>query len=315
MDEDGLLARIVPRLPRGRDTLLGPGDDAAVVAAPDGRVVVSTDVLVDGQHFRRRWSSGRDVGFRAAMQNLADIAAMGARPTALVVALAVPDDVEPEWLEDLADGLAEACGDVGVVGGDLSAGTELSVAVTVLGDLAGRAPVRRDGARPGDVLAHAGVRGRSAAGHAVLEAGLDGFAELVDDYRRPRPPLAAGIAAAVAGATAMLDVSDGLLRDALRIAQAGGVALDLDEPATAFAEDLEVLAPAARALGADPERWVLAGGEDHGLLATFPPGVALPAPFRAVGRVLAGEPGVTVAGRTPRGPLGWDHFAGRAPRR
>lgn len=315
MDEDGLLARIVPRLPRGRDTLLGPGDDAAVVAAPDGRVVVSTDVLVDGQHFRRRWSSGRDVGFRAAMQNLADIAAMGARPTALVVALAVPDGVEPEWLEDLADGLAEACGDVGVVGGDLSAGTELSVAVTVLGDLAGRAPVRRDGARPGDVLAHAGVRGRSAAGHAVLEAGLDGFAELVDDYRRPRPPLAAGIEAAIAGATAMLDVSDGLLRDALRIAQAGGVALDLDEPVTAFAEDLEVLAPAARALGADPERWVLAGGEDHGLLATFPPGVALPAPFRAVGRVLAGEPGVTVAGRTPRGPLGWDHFAGRAPRR
>ena len=315
MDEDGLLARIVPRLPRGRDTLLGPGDDAAVVAASDGRVVVSTDVLVDGQHFRRGWSSGRDVGFRAAMQNLADIAAMGARPTALVVALAVPDDVGPQWLEDLADGLAEACGDVGVVGGDLSAGTELSVAVTVLGDLAGREPVRRDGARPGDVLAHAGVRGRSAAGHAVLVAGLDGYGGLVDAYRRPRPPLAAGIEAGSAGATAMLDVSDGLLRDALRIAVASGVALDLDDPATAFAEDLQVLAPAARALGVDPARWVLAGGEDHGLLATFPPGAALPAGFRAVGRVLAGEPGVTVAGEAPRGPLGWDHFTDRGPGR
>ena len=315
MDEDGLLARIVPRLPRGSDTLLGPGDDAAVVAAADGRVVVSTDVLVDGQHFRRRWSSGRDVGFRAAMQNLADIAAMGARPTALVIALAVPDDVAPEWLEDLADGLAEACGDVGVVGGDLSAGTELSVAVTVLGDLAGREPVRRSGARPGDVLAHAGVRGRSVAGHAVLEAGLDGFDDLADAYRRPRPPLAAGIAAGIAGATAMLDVSDGLLRDALRIAVASGVALDLDEPATVFAEDLEVLAPAARALGVDPERWVLAGGEDHGLLATFPPGAALPLPFRTVGRVIADGSGVTVAGQVPRGPLGWDHFADRVPRR
>ncbi len=185
----------------------------------------------------------------------------------------------------------------------------------MLGDLAGREPVRRDGARPGDVLAHAGVRGRSAAGHAVLAAGLDGYDGLVDAYRRPRPPLAAGIEAGIAGATAMLDVSDGLLRDALRIAVASGVALDLDEPATAFAEDLEVLAPAARALGVDPERWVLAGGEDHGLLATFPPGVALPAPFRAVGRVLAGEPGVTVAGEAPRGPLGWDHFADRAPGR
>lgn len=309
MDEDGLLARIVPRLPRGRDTLLGPGDDAAVVAAPDGRVVVSTDVLVDGRHFRRRWSSGRDVGFRAAMQNLADIAAMGARPTALVVALTCPDDVEPEWLADLADGLAEACGDVGVVGGDLSAGTELSVAVTVLGDLAGRDPVRRDGAGVGDVVAHAGVRGRSAAGHAVLDAGRDGFDDLADAYRRPRPPLEAGIDAALAGATAMLDVSDGLLRDALRIATASGVRLDLDAPAEAFAEDLAVLRPAAQALGADAATWVLTGGEDHGLLATFPPGTALPTPFRAVGRVVPGAPGVTVAGEVPRGSLGWDHFA------
>lgn len=311
MDEDGLLARIVPRLPRGRDTLLGPGDDAAVVAAPDGRVVVSTDVLVDGHHFRRGWSSGRDVGFRAAMQNLADVAAMGARPTALVVALACPDDVTPDWLADLADGLAEACGDVGVVGGDLSAGGELSVAVTVLGDLEGRDPVRRDGARPGDVVAHAGVRGRSAAGHAVLEAGLDGFAGLVDAYRRPRPPLAAGIEAALAGATAMLDVSDGLLRDALRLAVASGVVMDLAAPADVFADDLATLAPAARALGVDPVTWVLTGGEDHGLLATFPPDVALPAAFRPVGRVLAGDPAVTVVGEPPRGPLGWDHFAGR----
>lgn len=314
MDEDGLLARIVPRLPRGSDTLLGPGDDAAVVAAADGRVVVSTDVLVDGQHFRRRWSSGRDVGFRAAMQNLADIAAMGARPTALVIALAVPDDIAPEWLEDLADGLAEACGDVGVVGGDLSAGTELSVAVTVLGDLAGREPVRRSGARPGDVLAHAGVRGRSAAGHAVLEAGLDGFDDLADAYRRPLPPLAAGVDAALAGATAMLDVSDGLLRDALRIATASGVRVDLDAPAEVFADDLAALAAAARALGVDPAMWVLAGGEDHGLLAAFPPSTPLPAPFRAVGRVIAGEPAVTVAGEAPRGPLGWDHFARRSDR-
>ncbi|MDO8108171.1 thiamine-phosphate kinase [Isoptericola sp. b441] len=311
MDEDGLLALIVPRLPRGRDTVLGPGDDAAIVAAPDGRVVVSTDVLVEGRHFRRRWSSGADVGYRAAMQNLADVAAMGARPTALVVALTCPADVAPEWLADLADGMAQACGEVGVVGGDLSTGTELSVAVTVLGDLAGRPPVLRSGAQVGDVVAHAGVRGRSAAGHALLDAGLDGFDELVAAYRRPVAPLGAGIAASRAGATAMLDVSDGLLRDALRIARASGVVLDLDPPTAAFADDLAVLAPAAEALAADAETWVLAGGEDHGLLATFPPHTELPAPFRAVGRVVAGEPGVRVAGAAPRGPLGWDHFAGR----
>ncbi|MCV2393989.1 thiamine-phosphate kinase [Actinotalea sp. M2MS4P-6] len=313
-DEDALLARILPRLPFGRDTLLGPGDDAAIVAAPDGRVVVSTDVLVDGRHFRRSWSSGADVGYRAAVQNLADVAAMGARPTALVVALVCPPDVTPDWLADLAGGLAEACGDVGVVGGDLSAGTELSVAVTVLGDLEGRAPVRRDGARPGDVVAHAGHRGRSVAGLGLLEAGLDagheGFGALVEAYRRPTAPLAAGIAAARAGATAMLDVSDGLLRDAQRLALASGVGLDLAAASEVFGDELAALAPAAVALGVDATTWVLTGGEDHGLLATFPADVALPEPFRRIGRVLDGPAGrLTVAGEEPQGPLGWDHFA------
>ncbi len=324
-DEDDLLARIVPALPFGADTVLGPGDDAAVVAAPDGRVVVTTDVLVEGRHFRREWSCGADVGYRAAVQNLADVAAMGARPTALVVALVVPPDVTPDWLADLAAGFAEACGDVGVVGGDLSAGTELSVAVTALGDLEGRAPVRRDGARPGDVLAHAGTLGRSAAGLAALAAGLagtdggqgaaaesgtDAIADAVRGYLRPHSPLEAGVAAALAGATAMLDVSDGLLRDAQRLARASGVAIDVAEPAEAFAADLVALGPVAEALGTDPAGWVLTGGEDHGLLATFPSGVALPPSFRAVGRVLAGPPGaVTVGGVVPSGPLGWDHFA------
>jgi thiamine-monophosphate kinase len=310
VDEDGLLARIVPRLPRGRDTLLGPGDDAAVVGAPDGRVAVSTDVLVDGRHFRREWSSGLDVGYRAAMQNLADIAAMGARPTALVVALVCPPDVPAAWFEELADGFALACGDVGVVGGDLSSGSQLVVSVTALGDLEGRDPVRRSGAAPGDVVAHAGVRGRSAAGHALLAAGVEGHDALVTAFRRPTPPLAAGIAAARAGATAMLDVSDGLLLDALRLARASGVLVDLDPPELVFAADLASLEPAAHALGARARSWVLTGGEDHGLLATFPGGTALPAPFAAVGRVLAGGPGVTVAGEAPTGALGWDHFAG-----
>lgn len=315
MTEDSLIARIVARLPEGRATLLGPGDDAALVAAPDGRVVVSTDVLVEGRHFRRAWSTGYDVGWRAAVQNLADVAAMGARPTALVVALVLPSDVPATWVEALADGLAAAAGDVGVVGGDLSGGTELAVSVTVLGDLAGRPPVLRSGARAGDVVAHAGVRGRSAAGLAVLEAGLVGYGDLVAAYLRPVCPLEAGPTASEAGATAMMDLSDGLLKDAGRLAAASGVALDLDDPAQAFPGDLAVLADAAGELGVDARTWVLTGGEDHGVLATFPPGAELPAGYDVVGRVLGGPAGrVTVAGADVPGPTGWDHFAGQ-PRR
>src|SRR5690606_36248430 len=153
--------------------LVGPGDDGAVVAAPDRRMVISADVLVEGRHFRRDWSSGEDVGWRAAVQNLADIAAMGGRPTTLTIALVAPADLPVVWVEGLARGMALACDghDVAVVGGDLSSGESVVVAVTVHGDLAGLAPVLRSGARPGDVIAHAGVRGRSAAGLALLTRG------------------------------------------------------------------------------------------------------------------------------------------------
>lgn len=316
LGEDALLALLFPRLPAGSATMLGPGDDAAMVAAPDGRVVVSTDVLVEGRHFRRTWSDGADVGWRAAVQNLADVAAMGAAPTALVVGLVCPADLPVVWVLDLADGMAQACGStIGVVGGDLSGGSEVVVAVTVLGDLDGRAPVRRDGARPGDVVAHAGVRGRSAAGLALLDAGVDParFPELVRAYRRPVAPLAAGVAAGQAEASAMLDLSDGLLRDAGRLARASGVVLELDVPAKAFACDMSVLAAAADHLGASAEAWILAGGEDHGLLATFPPDVILPPEFGVVGVVRAADAttaaGTVLVGGAAPGPLtGWDHF-------
>src|SRR4051812_17244393 len=165
--EFGLIARITGRLPDGPATLLGPGDDAALVAVPDGRVVASTDVLVDGRHFRRDWSTARDIGHRAAAANLADIAAMGAVPTALLVALCTPADLDVSWAEELFDGLAEEAGPIGaaVVGGDISASPTLTIAVTALGDLQGRAPILRSGARPGDVVAVAGRIGYAAAGY------------------------------------------------------------------------------------------------------------------------------------------------------
>ncbi|WP_029289095.1 thiamine-phosphate kinase [Cellulomonas sp. HZM] len=308
IDEEELLARFVPLLPTGSATIVGPGDDTAVVAAPDGRFVVTTDVLVEDRHFRRSWSTGRDVGRRAAVQNLADVAATGARPTSLVVALAVPGDLPVAWVEGLARGFADACRPlgVGVVGGDLSGGPVVVVAVTAHGDLEGRAPVLRSGARPGDVLAHAGARGWSAAGLALLEAGARDVAPaLVDAYLAPTVPVEAGALAALAGATAMLDVSDGLVRDAGRLARASGVVLDLT---STFDEDRAVLDPAARRFGVDADAWLLAGGEDHGLLATFPQAAQLPPGFRVVGSVRAGEPGVLVHGRSWDGPRGWDHF-------
>lgn len=176
LTEEQLLALIVPELPLGSSTLLGPGDDAAIVAAPDGRFVVTTDVLVEDRHFRRAWSSGEDVGRRAAVQNLADVAAMGAVPTSLVVTLAVPGELDVAWVVGLARGLAAVCGPlgVGVVGGDLSGSPLVVVSVAAHGDLQGRPPVLRSGARVGDVVAHAGVLGRSAAGLALVDRAAAG---------------------------------------------------------------------------------------------------------------------------------------------
>ncbi|MEU7619607.1 thiamine-phosphate kinase [Micromonospora rifamycinica] len=304
--EFGLIDRVTARLTYGSSCLLGPGDDAAVVAAPDRRVVASTDVLVEGRHFRRDWSSARDVGHRAAAANLADIAAMGATPTALLVALCLPADLDPAWAEELADGLAAeaALVDAGVVGGDMSASPTLTIAVTALGDLDGRPPVVRSGARPGDVVALAGRTGWAAAGLTVLSRGFRTPRLLVEAYRRPEVPYPAGPEAARLGATAMIDVSDGLLADLGHLAKASDVGVDLRRDAF---EVPRQLADAARALGVDPYTWILTGGDDHALVATFPPAAALPPSWRAVGRVAEGA-GVTVDGDAHDGPAGWDHF-------
>lgn len=310
--ENELLSRMVPLLATGRSTLIGPGDDAAVLRA-QGDVVITSDTLVVGRHFRREWSSGADVGWRAAIANLADVMAMGGRPRALTVALQLPSDTEVAWVQDLAEGLAAAClpYGVGVVGGDLTSAGELAVAVTALGDMEDRDPVLRSGAQPGDVVAVAGVLGRSAAGLAVLMAADNGIRDVpggeafVAAHLRPDPPLLAGIDAARRGASAMLDISDGLAIDAGRIAATSGVGLALDS--ADLAPDVDEVAPAAEALGVDPLDWVMGGGEDHSLLATFAP-ESVPVPFRAIGRVVESG-GLTLDGAPWAGPAGWEHFA------
>lgn len=304
--EFGLIARVTARLEAGPSTLIGPGDDGAVVAASDGRVVVSTDALVEGRHFRRDWSTGVDVGHRAAGANLADIAAMGAVPTALVVALCAPATLDVRWAEDLADGLGAEAAKTGasVVGGDMSSSPTLMLSVTALGDLHGVAPVLRSGARPGDVVAMAGRLGYAAAGYTVLSRGFRTPKVLVEAYRRPEIPYAAGPEAARRGATSMIDISDGLIADLGHVATASRVAIDLDKAAFDVPPQMR---DAAQALGTDPFHWVLGGGEDHALVATFPEGTTLPDGFTPIGRVVDGS-GVTVDGKPHKGPAGWDHF-------
>ena len=311
--EFGLIARVTARLATDAPAvLLGPGDDAAVVAAPDGRVVASTDVLVEGRHFRRDWSTGRDVGHRAAAANLADIAAMGAHPTALLVALCAPPELEVAWAEELSDGLSAEAARTGavIVGGDVSASPTLVIAVTALGDLKDKPPLVRAGARPGDTVAICGRLGYAAAGYTVLSRGFRSPKLLVEAYRRPEVRYEAGPEAIRLGATSMIDVSDGLVADLGHVAEASAVGIDLRKEAFAIPPPMR---DAAAALGVDPYSWILAGGDDHAFVATFPAGTALPDSWTVVGQVLPatlfpGE-GVTVDGRRwTSGSPGWDHF-------
>jgi thiamine-monophosphate kinase len=279
-----------------------------VVNAPDRRVVATTDMLVEGRHFRRDWSGAFDIGAKAAAQNLSDVAAMGASPTALLIGFATPGDLPVVWAEDLVRGIAEECSRAGafVVGGDVSGADSIIIAITALGDLGGREPVTRAGARAGDVLAVAGRLGRSAGGLALLEAGAaaEEFESVVASHRRPRPPYTGGPEAAALGATSMIDISDGLVSDLNHVASASGVQIDIE---SARLPDDPDLRSASAALGADWLRWMLAGGEDHALAATFPPQSRLPARWSVIGAVRPGR-GVTVDSRPAEGLAGWRHF-------
>jgi thiamine-monophosphate kinase len=296
----------------GSDVLVGPGDDAAVLAV-DPPVVTSVDVLVEGVHFRRDWSSAREVGRKAVAVNVADLEAMGARATALVVGFSAPPDLEVSWALDFAAGLAEESHAAGVclVGGDVTRARDITVAVTALGSLEGRAPVLRSGAQPGDVVAVRGRLGWAAAGLVVLGRGFRSPRVVVEAHRVPQVGYGAGATAASAGATAMIDVSDGLLADLGHIAAASGVTIDIDRSAFEVAEPLQAVAAAT---GSDPYTLVLTGGEDHALAATFPETTILPDGWLVVGRVLpagADPAGVLVDGATWTSAAGFDHFRAR----
>ena len=301
---------VIDRLNAGRrwpaGVRVGPGDDAAVVDAPDGRIAVSTDMLIEGRHFRLDWSSPHDVGRKAIAQNAADIEAMGARVSAFVVGFGAPAATSATQVAELGDGMWAEAGLLGsaIVGGDLVASPQWVVAVTALGDLGGRDPVLRSGARPGSVIAVAGELGRSAAGLRLCSAGIDEFEDLRQRHLVPRPPYGQGVVAACAGAQAMTDVSDGLLADLGHIAKASGTTINLDREA--LRADVEEVTAAAQAVDIDPWTLVLGGGEDHALVACFPN--APPPGWRVIGSVTAGAAEVLVDGVRWTGPGGWQSF-------
>jgi len=305
--EFGLIDRITAGLAEDARVPVGPGDDAAVVSFGTAPVAVTCDVLVEGRHFRRDWSTAVDVGRKAAAASLADIAAMGGTTTALVVGFAAPADLPAAWALECTAGLTEEAATVGavLVGGDVVEAPVIMLSVTALGDLAGRPPVLRSGARPGDQVAVAGRLGWSAAGLALLTRGFRSPKALVNAHRFPEPPYDCGPRAALAGATSMIDVSDGLIADAGHVAEASGVQIDLVTERWTIPDDL---ASAASAFHMDPRDWMLTGGEDHALLATFPGGADLPEGFVPLGTVAAGPPQVTVDGRPVDAPGGFVHF-------
>lgn len=306
--EFGFVDDVVSGFGQGPGVVVGPGDDAAVIAAPGGQVVASVDLTVEGADFRRDWSSAADVGHKVAAGSLSDINAMGGRATALLVGFAAPAELSVSWAKELTDGLAAEAEVVGasVVGGDVASAPTITVSVTALGVCEDRI-VRRSGAQPGDLVALCGRQGWAEAGLAVLRKGFRSPRAVVEAHRRPDPPYDAGPEAAALGATAMIDISDGLVQDLSHIAAASGVGIDLAESQLQLPEPVHAV---GAALGVDPMGFVLGGGEDFGLVATFPAGSTLPDRWRVVGTVSSdGEPGaVTVDGVPHSGRAGHQHF-------
>ena len=315
LGESESLRLTIGRLKSSDSVLVGPGDDAAVVALSENRFVVTTDTMIEDHDFRLDWSSGFDLGYKAVATNVSDVAAMGAKPVALVVSLAVPKQTKVSWLEAFADGLSAAIAELAptasVVGGDLASSEKVFISVTAHGDLEGRAPVMRSGAKVSQIIAVAGTLGKAAAGLDLLRAGgsaPEAFSDLVEIQLRPKPPINQGIEAALSRASAMLDVSDSLVKDLARIAEASGVTMNLNS------KDLQgfeaVLEQAASRLSVNAIDWVLFGGEDHSLLAVFPDLDSVPRAFKPIGEVVERSASAVMLDSKPIENKGWDSVRG-----
>jgi thiamine-monophosphate kinase len=298
----------------GPEVLVGVGDDAAVVAPGSGALVLTTDVMVEGTHFRRGLTTARDLGSKAMNVSLSDIAAMAASPRYALCALTLSDRVDAAWVMELFGGMREACDEhaLWLVGGNLTRGSDVSIAITVVGEVAPGRAILRSGAKPGDEIVVTGSLGGAAAGRRLVEGtehrGL-GAAERDAVQRFMRPTARIGEAAVMArgGARSMIDVSDGLALDLSRLCEAGGVGARLDAGRVPI-HDAATLEDA------------LGGGEDYEVLATISDGSEASAEMRRTFGVELSPIGVItedlglvlvdLAGsERPLDPAGWDPFA------
>ena len=315
LGEKESLRRALAPLKPTEFAIIGSGDDSALLKAQSGSYLVSTDTMIENHDFRKDFSSAYDLGWKAIATNYSDIAAMGGVPTAAVVAISVQADTELEWLTDFVRGLQQATESLapgsGIVGGDLATSDLSFISVTAFGDLDGLNPVVRSNANPGDGLYVGGTLGKAAAGFALLKHPDPQFArsydELVSVQLRPTPPIQLGKLANEHGATAMMDISDGLSTDAKRLAEASGVKINIESSSLLGFQ--AVLEQAALSIEASTLPWVLHGGEDHSLLATFPSDKPIPKGFKRIGSVLAGDPQLTLDGEILQ-TAGWDSVTG-----
>ena len=310
--------------------LAGAGADDAAVVDVGGRALwlLTCDVQCEGTHFERRWMNAYTLGRRAAAVNLSDIAAMGGEPRLALVSLLLPPRLPLSFFDDVMRGLADRFRAAGasIVGGNLARSECLAIDVTVAGRVRPARLLRRSGAHPGDCLAVTGSPGDSAAGFALLQRGAGRRDALLQRFLTPDPRLQAGAALAGLGATAAIDVSDGISTDVLHLCEASGVDVEIHW------EKLPVspaLARAGKQLRTDPRLWVLHGGEAYELLCTLPPQRfksaqrrRLPGfPLHAIGVVLPPGSGrwlVRAGERLPLVPASFEHFAaakGAAPHR
>ncbi len=308
---------------------LGPGDDAALVDSDSALEILTADLLVEGVHFKPETTSPRDLGYKSLTVNVSDVAAMGGSPRYALVSLAIPPHVDLPWVVELYGGLRDAAGryEMAIVGGDLSRAEETVIAVAVTGEVAKNRAVTRAGARAGDRVVVTGTLGAAAAGLRISEADPSTVGEafasdwgrsLLDAFARPVARVAEGEMLAAAGATAMMDLSDGLAKDLERLCRESEVGARIDLPAIPMADGLKQV---EAALGGDALELALAGGEDYELLATLAPQAVERVATRMterfgtaltdIGGIVEGS-GVTALDTegTERHlePKGWDHF-------
>lgn len=303
--EFSLIDTYFSRIGENPNIALGIGDDAASVELPDGHVLqISTDTAIEGVHFPRDFAPA-DIAYRSVMAAASDLAAMGASPIGMLLAITLPA-ADETWLSCFAEGLRAASDATGLplVGGDTTRGA-LSLTVTVMGSTPSSSGLRRDGARPGDRVCVSGTLGDAAAGLAVIQGTLHLVDQAAAEYlqtRFARPAARLSLGESLLGvATAAIDLSDGLLADAAHVAHASGVAIDIDSSKVPLSAALRQVTDTAQI-----RQWALNGGDDYELLVTLPPEAPVPEALTEIGRVAAGQ-GVS-CDQTPAS-WGYDHFA------